>query len=681
VAGASRAADAEPPDPEVAASDETTPETPPASHVERVRVTATRLPDPAAETDHLPANVTVIDREAIARSGVRTLQDLLAFEAGAIVYDQVGNDVEKTFDLRGFSSGSGTKVYLDGAPLNDSRNNTLFLDRVPLAALDRVEILRGSAAALAGGGAEAGVIHLRTRQGERLGGSIGVAAGSFDTARLDGNVQGRSGRFRFFVAGMREQTDGFRENAGGDRGQLSATAGVDLGGDRRIELSLGRSKTDLGSPGAVTAAEDPATAPFNYLDRVDATLDQASLNFLGSLAGPFTIAANLFRRQRASESLTTGRSATLFGGFFSDLDAVESGATAQVTHNLRSGSLGNHLTAGLELLDGATDAAGYITPEDDLDQVDRSAPVSLNTADRRTVSLFVQEVFQPVPRLRLTAGARFDRDTVGYEDRLSGADDRTRRFEQTSLRAGLSYDATSRYALYTSYGEGFLPPTPEQLFAFPGFGSNPDLEPQDSATYEVGVTARYAREIELRVALLRVDTENEIVFDPDTFTNLNAGEIRRDGVEASLRGRPLERLTLFANLTRIDAEFRAGADRGNEVPLVPALRFAGGVDLELSRGFAVRCDLLHVGEQVLDADAGNQSPKLDAYTVVNARLTWQVPGTSGVARAAARGLSLFAEARNVLDERYATRGIRSLGVDYFTPAPGRRYLLGARWDL
>src|SRR5262245_148932 len=130
-----------------------------------VVVTATRLDDRPAQAAEIPASVTVIDREAIERSGARTVQDLLAQEAGVIVYDQVGNDVEKTLDLRGFTGGRGIAVFLDGARINDPRNNAVALEQVPLSAVERIEVTRGSSASLAGGGAEAGVIRIVTRRG------------------------------------------------------------------------------------------------------------------------------------------------------------------------------------------------------------------------------------------------------------------------------------------------------------------------------------------------------------------------------------------------------------------------------------------------------------------------------------------------------------------------------------
>jgi outer membrane receptor protein involved in Fe transport len=48
---------------------------------------------------------------------------------------------------------------------------------------------------------------------------------------------------------------------------------------------------------------------------------------------------------------------------------------------------------------------------------------------------------------------------------------------------------------------------------------------------------------------------------------------------------------------------------------------------------------------------------------------------------------VFAEARNLLDEEYATRGIFAFDFSTFTsaafvtPAPGRRYLAGVTWRM
>jgi outer membrane receptor protein involved in Fe transport len=258
-----------------------------------------------------------------------------------------------------------------------------------------------------------------------------------------------------------------------------------------------------------------------------------------------------------------------------------------------------------------------------------------------------------------------------------------------SLRGGATFQVTDPLGLYVSYGEAFLPPTAEQLFAFPGFGSNADLRPEDSRSYEAGLRADVAA-THLDVSVFRIDTTDEIVFDPtplpsDPFgRNVNGGETRREGAEVSMRGKLASRLDSWVNVTIVNAEFQNGADRGKEVPLVPKQRYAGGVDLRLPAGVSLGADLLYVGSQVLDNDDANSQEKLGSYAVANVVLRWAARESAG---RKGKGLTAFVEGRNILDRRYATRGIYAFDFSTFensvfvTPAPGRRWLAGVSWKL
>ena len=385
--------------------------------------------------------------------------------------------------------------------------------------------------------------------------------------------------------------------------------------------------------------------------------------------------------------MTTGRAAPVFGGFALDSDASFWGSTVQVSHRHDVGDRLNVMTFGGEWLDGDTESLGFSTPFDDPGSIP-TEPSTDTTSDRRSYALFVQDSWSPTGDWTLLAGARYDHDRVGRNESLPDpVNDGTRNFSELSLRAGATWKPSSRHGVYASYGEGFLPPTTEDLFAFPGFGSNPDLDPEDSRSYEVGYRVRSPRAL-LDVGVFRIDTENEIVYDPDSpigpfGANVNAGKTEREGVEISLRGRLLPRLDLSAALTLTDAEFTAGDNDGKDVPLVPGERLSLGMDLGLPAGLALHGDALFVGEQVLDNDDANSQPVLDDYVVVNARVVWRLAGLT----TERNGLRLFAEARNLLDEEYATRGIYafdfSSGMNdrFFTPAPGRRYEFGAGWDF
>ncbi len=651
---------------------------------ESLTVTGTRLRDRAPRAGGpertLPAHVTVLEREEIERAAARTLQDLLAVQAGVILFDEIGDDVSKTFDLRGFG-GSGTRVFLNGAPLNDPRNNSLALELVPLAQLERIEITRGSTAALAGGGSEAGVINLWTRRGGSFEGSLAVATGDFGTLEAGGSVAGRSGATDLALTGSLYDTDGFRQNAAGELARLGADLGWDLGANQRLDLSLVAGAADFGNPGALTVAEyraDPGRSPFNALDFTDETFTQAALNLASTPGERWSLAVNLFGRDRGTEALTTGRAAPAFGGFFLDADTSVIGSTVQLG---RGGTeSGGYLTLGLEWLEGDTDAAAFGTPPGDLARVSPAGLASRNTTERRSVGLYLQERWQIASRLTLTAGARYDRDQVAYrEDFPDPVNDAAREFSELSLRAGLAGALGQRHSLFASFGEGFLPPTVEELFSFPMFGSNPGLRPEASSSLEVGFRGRWKGGRDLDLTLFRVDTEDEIVFDPDSplglfGANVNVGEARRRGLEASARVELGERLRGFANLTLMEAEFRNGVNAGNSLPLVPRRRLALGLDADLPLALDLRAVALRVGDQVLDNDDANAAGRLDGYTVVNARLSW----SQGA-------LGLYLDARNLFDERYASRGIFAFDFQTFTnetfvtPAPGRRLMGGLEW--
>ena len=87
---------------------------------------------------------------------------------------------------------------------------------------------------------------------------------------------------------------------------------------------------------------------------------------------------------------------------------------------------------------------------------------------------------------------------------------------------------------------------------------------------------------------------------------------------------------------------------------------------------------------MLSNDDANDRAPLDAYTVVDLRASWDLPGSAS--------MTLFVDVTNLFDHEYATRGIFAYDFmadpgdpypydDFFTPAPGRRMRIGARWEF
>lgn len=666
------------------------PADPPAD--EHVVVTATRLPDQESELRDLPAAVTVVTREQIEASGARTIQEALARETGVVAYDQVGNGVQYVLDWRGFSSGTGCAVFLDGARINDPRNNTAALESVPLDAVERIEITRGSAAALTGGGSESAVVQIFTRSPAETRARISLAAGSDAARRLGGDFAGSFGRVELQASAALDRSDGFRENAVTDQKRYTASAGYGLGSGRRLLLSFAGSQSGFGTPGSLTEAEfdvDPYAAPYNQLDYSQARASQLALTFRGPLLGAVSLTANAFWRSKRDESLTTGRAATQFGGFVLDAEGSAAGATAQVTHDASGRGTRNRLAAGVEWLDGSTGSLGYFTSPSNPGTVTSDSPDSDNTAESRGAAFFVQDTWTPSPQFVVHVGGRFDSNLVRYEETIPDPtvrDERT--FSKTSFRGGVTWRPAGSVDAYASYGEAFLPPTAEQLFAFPLFGSNKDLEAETSRALEAGVRLRRGR-VEVDGAVFRIGTYDEIVFDPTPVPgnpygrNVNAGRTTREGIEIALRARLARALDGYVRGTLTRAAFANGPTDGKSVPLVPRQRLSLGLDARLAGGLGLRGDFLYVGSQVLLNDDANAQAPLSAYAVLDLRGTWTARARRTGAKRGA--WTLFAEVRNALDRKYATRGIYAFdfvaleNTVFVTPAPGRRLYGGVTW--
>ena len=98
---------------------------------------------------------------------------------------RVANPTTQGVTLRGVS-GSGasrTLVLADGVPLNDPFGSWVYWNRIPQAAVDRVEVVRGATGDLYGAGALGGVVQLLTVQPSRTRARATIDGGSHDTFR------------------------------------------------------------------------------------------------------------------------------------------------------------------------------------------------------------------------------------------------------------------------------------------------------------------------------------------------------------------------------------------------------------------------------------------------------------------------------------------------------------------
>ena len=142
---------------------------------------------------------------------------------------RVANPTTQGVTLRGVSgSGSSrTLVLADGVPLNDPFGSWVYWNRIPLAAVDRVEVVRGATGDLYGAGALGGVVQLLTVQPSRTRARATFDGGSHDTFR--GSLFGAAEKNGWNASGAYEgvRTDGAYVLAPEVRGPVDTRADSD----------------------------------------------------------------------------------------------------------------------------------------------------------------------------------------------------------------------------------------------------------------------------------------------------------------------------------------------------------------------------------------------------------------------------------------------------------------------
>jgi vitamin B12 transporter len=197
--------------------------------------------------------------------------------------------------------------------------------------------------------------------------------------------------------------------------------------------------------------------------------------------------------------------------------------------------------------------------------------------------------------------------------------------------------------LKASVGTGFKAPTLSQLFqSFPDFGffANPNLNPETSTGYDVGIEQGLANDtVRLGVTYFHNQMRDLITSDPTFTTNINVGRAMTEGVESFLEYRPAAHLTL-----RLDYTYTEATDEDTHQELLRRPKHKADFDAAWRPAEAWLVDLtvLWVGswaDGTRETFAPVQAP---GYTTVNLAVTYNLSAR----------LALFCRIDNLLDRDY-----------------------------
>ena len=606
--------------------------------LEPVFVTSTRSQQPQ---NRLPAMTTVISREDIARSGVRTVADALRTAAGVQVNDFFGDGSQyTTVDLRGFgvAAGSNTLILVDGRRLNNLDIAAPDLSSISLRNVERIEIINGSAGALYGDQAVGGVINIVTRQPGEFAGELQAGIGSYDASQASVSVGQRLGSFFYRGSAEGRGSDNYRDNNRHENLNSTGRVGYDYGsGSAYLEAGYVKDRNQVA--GALTAAQvaqdrRQCQAPCNSF--VDSTTSFQRLNWNQSLAPHWNLETDLTLRRGNGQGRLSG---TAF------------------TQDRKTWSLNPRASGVLSLPAGQ----GLIVTGVDLTRTEYSIlAFGPQSDDQRMLDIYAQATLPLAAALEFTAGARHARVKNVLLDSFGAGTPVDVKDARSAWQAGLAWKPVAGLRLFTRYDANFRFAKADEFFSqFPPVivGSNP-LQTQTGDTYELGAEWKQDR-YSLQGTVYQLDLDNEISFNPGTFANFNLDDTRRRGIALQGEWQVIEKLRLALGGQYLDAEMINGPFAGNRVPLVARKTGRLAATLTLPQELSALVELQATGRRPFDSDFSASNAPLPGHAVVNLALN------------AERGAwTASARVNNLLDREYSEYGVIAFGgIPNFYPSP------------
>ena len=532
-------------------------------------VTASRMPESAAQAVR---PVTVITAEDIRQSGAGSVTDLLRTLGGVEITQNGGLGSSSSVFIRGANS-DHTVVLVDGVRIGSATLGTAAFESIPLALIERIEVLPGPSSSLYGSDAIGGVIQIFTKSAKRSpGASVALTAGSHDLRQAAASYAAALGEGTQLSLGLNYlSTDGINAttpdntyNYNPDRdgllqrsGQLRLTQQINA--DHEVGVQWLRS--------ASKGRFDDGPGIDSYSDSVTQTL---GAHWNGQLAQSWRSELSVAR------SLDQSTAHSSFPGTF---DTRED----QASWLNRLAAFGGTATVGLEWLKQSVDST------------------TAYTVDQRTVRSALVGWKGQIGEHALQADVREDRNSqFGHH---------------TTAQLGWGWQLAQDWRLRAAWGSAFHAPTFNTLY-YPGFG-NADLKPEKSDSYELGLDGKLAG-LELGATVFDNHIRDLIDYAPPDYLPANVNKARITGLSLKLGGLLIDRDTRFkANLTWQDPK-----NDETEQMLRRRARVYGGLHLTHNAGPAqIGTDLSWVGRRYDSADQSAGSA-MGAYGLVAVFGSW-----------------------------------------------------------
>lgn len=567
-----------------------------------VVVTATRIPVPI---DFVASPVTVLRGADLAAQGIRTVGEALRAVTGAHVVETGSFGGQTSLFLRG-GENDYVKVLVDGVPMNQP-GGAMDLAHLTTDNVERIEIVAGPGSVLYGSDAVTGVIQIFTRNGlgrTRLGAE--VRRGTYETTAAAADLEGGTRTVGYSIRTSRFTSDGLYPVNNQYRNSV-VSARLRLTPDAQTEASLSYRYADGIYHFPTNGQGQPA----------DSNQRSAERGPLMSLGLNRAMAGGRFE----TRILASLRESRLF--FNDEPDSPGEDGTFWSRDYIRRAAAGALVSWRPR---GSTAFTAGVDYEDERQRGRSEFSASFGTfpdsirVQRSTASSFIQVVLDAWP-LAVTAGGRLD--------------DNSQFGKHGTYRVGFVFRPRPEARVRLSIGTGFKEPTFFENYAQGFVVGNPDLKPERSLSWEVGVDRTLAGgRITLAGTYFRQRFRDLIEYtgtppsgQPNYF---NVSGATAGGVEARLEWIVTPAVALVLPYTYLRTNVKEGSLDGGADGL-----FVAGAPLlrrprhtfapQLSADFGTRTRMTMAARYVGPRDdldftrpAGSRRVTLESYTQVSA---------------------------------------------------------------
>ena len=465
------------------------------SSLSTIVVTATRSEE---NIENVPARISVIDEQKIKQSPISDLGSLLNTEASINIVQSGGIGQTTSAFLRGTDS-KHLLFLKDGVSLNTALDGGSNIPYIDLSDIQRIEILRGPASVQYGTDAIGGVINVISATPKKTGLSFTNEIGENNTYKsiIGADFVDQSGLYAQ-IKGQSLESDGTpvtnkaKQNSSYDQKGYSAKLGINKE-KYNASLSFSENKgTNVYYGGSQDFLNQVIIAKASVQVSPTLLLNGQFSNFKDELLGSGN--SYLFNTERNE----------------ADLSAKWKLSNSQ------------HVLFGTNLNQANVESYAILGQKQDLDSIGYYVQHNYDTETAHTQA-----------GLRLEDNDKFGSHVVGQ---LAGR-----------------YNLNSQTSVYSNIGTGFKAPTGNQLYysnTSEWFGTtyvtngNPNLKPEESISYEVGLDQDLAYGFSTSLSLYQTKVKN-LISTEDTWVNsdmlvtnfINTNKAKMTGGELSLKWR------------------------------------------------------------------------------------------------------------------------------------------------